>query len=54
MEIKEKVIKVYTLELTELEALDLRGILFQDLEEWSIEGSKRALVNRLKLELGEI
>lgn len=54
MEVKEKIIKVYCLELTELEALDLRGILFQDLEEWSIEGSKRALVNKLKKELGGI
>ena len=55
MEVKEKVIKVYTLELTEEEALDLRSILHNHVEDYYLMPvGFQFLVDKLKRMLGGI
>lgn len=54
MELIEKTIKIYTLELTKNEVVDLRNILHNYLKEDSIDGWQRVTVDKLKKELDEV
>lgn len=48
LEVKEKVIKVYSLNLTEEEALDLRSIMHLNIDDWSLNSEQKSFVTRLK------
>ena len=54
MELIEKTIKIYTLELTKNEVVDLRNILHNNLQEDSIGVWQRSTVEGLKKILEEV